>query len=176
VPDGGDRDKETPVPSQSRITHPPAAADPKVVALYEYWRRIAPAVGVLPGRQHVDPLDIPSLLANVWLIDVVADPRRFRVRLVGTALEKAGMPLRRGDFMLDRVPPEARERARAELDFVADTRQPLWFRGRAYLPHEKYVHEIERLFLPLAADGVTVDMFLCLGLIHRAPGEMAAGR
>ena len=55
--------------------------------LYDYWCRMAPP-GRLPGRQHVDPIDIPHLLPNIWLLDVHRDPIRFWRRLVGTRIEE----------------------------------------------------------------------------------------
>ena len=154
-----------------RITRPPADAKPEIVAIYDYWRSKAPADGLLPGRRHIDPVEMPRLLPNVWLVDVVDDPRRFRVRLIGTALVDAGIPLRVGDFIFDRLTPELRP-ALAEFESVVWSREPLWYRGPANLRHETYVHEIERIFLPLAADGRTVDMLLCLSLIQRVePGD-----
>ena len=48
----------------------PSTAHPKIVAPYDYWLKAAPTTGVLPGRQHIDPIDIPSLLENIWLVDV----------------------------------------------------------------------------------------------------------
>ena len=150
-----------------RITRPPAEAQPEIVAIYDYWRRKAPADGLLPGRRHIDPAEIPRLLPNVWLVDVVDDARRFRVRLIGTALVDAGIPLRVGDFIFDRLPSEQRHTLQ-EFESVVGTREPLWYRGPVNLPHDTYVHEIERIFLPLAADGRHVDMLLCLSLIRRA--------
>ncbi len=151
-----------------RITRPPAGAKPEIVAIYNYWRSKAPASGVLPGRRHIDPADIPRLLPNIWLVDVVDDPRRFRVRLIGTALVDAGIPLRVGDFIFDRLMPEQRQAALEEFGSVVWSREPLWYRGPVNLRHDTYVHEIERIFLPLAADGRAVDMLLCLSLIWRA--------
>jgi PAS domain len=53
---------------------------------YEYWLRKG-AGRAMPARADIDPLDIPQLLANVFLIDVVpGTPRRFRFRLVGTRI------------------------------------------------------------------------------------------
>jgi hypothetical protein len=54
---------------------------------YEYWLGKGRGAGkAMPARADIDPLDIPALLANVFLIDVVpGNPRRFRFRLVGTA-------------------------------------------------------------------------------------------
>jgi hypothetical protein len=155
------------VSADIRITRPPASAMPEIAAIYKYWRGKAPADGLLPGRSHIDPAEIPRLLPNIWLVDVVDDPRRFRVRLIGTALVDAGIPLRVGDFIFDRLMPELRHTL-AEFESVVRTREPLWYRGPVNLRHDTYVHEIERIFLPLAADGRNVDMLLCLSLIQRA--------
>jgi len=155
------------VSADIRITRPPAGARREIVAIYEYWRSKAPGDALLPGRRHIDPTEIALLLPNVWLVDVVDDPRRFRVRLIGTALVDAGIPLRVGDFIFDRLMPELRHTL-AEFESVVRTREPLWYRGPVNLRHETYVHEIERIFLPLATDGRKVDMLLCLSLIQRA--------
>ena len=154
-----------------RVTRPPTAAKPEIVALYDYWRSKMPAAGMLPGRQHVDPLDIPKLLPHVWLVDVVDDVRRFRIRLIGTALVDAGIPLKVGDFILDRLLPEQRAASLAEFESVVQSREPLWYHGPVNLRHETYVHEVERIFLPLAADGRQVDMLLCLSLIQRMESD-----
>jgi len=153
------------------ITGPPAGANPKIVAIYEYWRRIAPGPGVLPGRRHVDPADIPKLLPYLWLVDVVGSPQRFRTRLVGTALQRAGIPLKPGVFMDDPVPPALKETMLSRIREITVSRQPQWRRGRPYLPHAKEVFEIERIFLPLAADGRTVDMLLCLSVLYESTGK-----
>jgi hypothetical protein len=155
------------VSADIRITRPPAAAKPEIVALYDYWRSKAPADGLLPGRRHIDPIEIPKLLPHVWLVDVVDDPRRFRVRLLGTTLVDTGTPLRVGDFIVDRLLPEQRADTLAEFESVVQSREPLWYRGPLNLRHGTYVHEVERIFLPLAADGRRVDMLLCLSLIRR---------
>jgi hypothetical protein len=78
------------VSTETRVTQPPATAKPEIVALFDYWRSKAPAEGTLPGRRHIDPLDVPRLLPHIWLVDVVDEPRRFRVRLLGTALVETG--------------------------------------------------------------------------------------
>jgi hypothetical protein len=156
------------VSADIRITRPPATAKPQIVAIYDYWRSKAQSGGMLPGRRHIDPIEIPRLLPNVWLVDVVDDVRRFRVRLIGTALVDAGMPLKVGDFILDRLLPEQRAASLAEFESVVQSREPLWYRGPVNLQHETYVHEIERIFLPLATDGRAVNMLLCLSLIQRA--------
>ena len=166
----------TPAPgpprSDGRITRPPSDANPRIVALYEYWRRIAPGPGVLPGRRHLDPADIPKLLPNVWLVDVVGVPPRFRARLIGTALQRSGIPLRPGVYVEDPIAPALRERVLSEFRFVAETGQPLWFRGAPRAPHDTAIFELERIFLPLAADGRTVDMLLNLTVFYESAGKV----
>jgi len=53
---------------------------------FGYWLAIRPVQGLLPGRQHFDPLAIPKVMPRLWLLDVVreAGTMRFRYRLVGT--------------------------------------------------------------------------------------------
>ena len=153
------------------ITRPPPGANARIVAIYEYWRRIAPGAGLLPGRRHLDPVDIPSLLPNLWLVDVVGEPRRFRARLIGTTLQRSGIPLKPGVYVEDPIASALRETVLADFRFVAETRQPVWFRGAPRAPHDTAIFEIERIFLPLAADGTTVDMLLNLTVFYESAGK-----
>jgi len=163
---------ETGLPgTDEKITRPPAGAHAKIVAIYDYWRRIAPRSGMLPGRKHIDPADIPRLLPYVWLVDVVGTPRRFRARLIGTALQRSGTPLRPGVYVDDPIRPELKEKVLSDFRFAAETRQPLWFRGKANAPHVSEIYELERIFLPLAADGTNVDMLLNLSVLYKSAGE-----
>jgi hypothetical protein len=153
------------------ITRAPAGANARIVAIHDYWHRIAPGAGLLPGRRHLDPVDIPSLLPNLWLVDVVGEPRRFRARLIGTTLQRSGIPLKPGIYVEDPIAAAQRETVLADFRFVAETRQPVWFRGAPRAPHDTAIFEIERIFLPLAADGTTVDMLLNLTVFYDASGK-----
>jgi hypothetical protein len=157
--------------SDEKIIRPPPGANAKIVAIYDYWRRIAPGPGMLPGRRHMDPLDIPKLLPYVWLVDVVGTPRRFRARLMGTALQRSGTPLRPGVYVDDPIAPELKEKVLSDFRFAAETRQPVWFRGAANAPHVSEIYELERIFLPLAADGTNVDMLLNLSVLYVSSGQ-----
>src|SRR5258708_34230503 len=55
--------------------------------LYDYWVKIRPGDVALPGRQHLNPIEIPDLLPYFFLIDVEKEPLRFRYRVGGTTLE-----------------------------------------------------------------------------------------
>jgi hypothetical protein len=107
----------------------------------------------------------------VWLVDVVGTPARFRMRLIGSGLQQAGIPHKPGDFVETPVPPARRQAALSDFRFVATARQPVWFRGAARVPHAKEVYEVERIFLPLAADGANVDVLLCMTVFYKSTGE-----
>lgn len=140
---------------------PPQATDPRFRAFFDYWRERAPP-GLLPGRKHIDPLDIPALLPGVVLYDVVGDPAgalaspRFRFRLVGTMMcETVGVDPT-GRFLDEMVLADKKDAVQAAFLSVARDgvahywENPLWSADRSYL-------RLQRLALPLASDGVTVD-------------------
>jgi len=152
---------------------PPAEAHPKIVKLIRHVQALHPAQGVLPGRQHFDPVRVPDLLPHIWLVDVVHDdPRRYRVRLVGGGLIDAGTPIRRGKF-LSEVTADAETRAFHELfDRILVTRLVDWRRGPSVVPHMKFVSGLERVLIPLATDGQTVDMLMCMTVFFWQDGRV----
>jgi hypothetical protein len=126
-----------------------------------YWHAIHPPEG-LPGRQHLDPVDIPDLLPHMRLVDVEGDPPRFRVRLVGSQIVAFF-----GQDLTGRWYHEEFDSffgSRTEKDFVASmrTHQPSWRRGNPLFVSGKDFRITERVFLPFARDGREVDMFLNL--------------
>jgi hypothetical protein len=64
-----------------------ATCRPNARELTDYWLSIHPASG-LPGRQQLDPSDIPKLLSNILLVDIDSRTPRFTWRLMGTSLTK----------------------------------------------------------------------------------------
>src|SRR6185436_4847415 len=61
----------------------PLVNDPGLRALYAYWRALGARDGGLPRLQSFDPLNLPRLLPNIWILEVAADSHRFRMRLAG---------------------------------------------------------------------------------------------
>lgn len=61
----------------------PELQDPGLRLLYDYWLDLADAARGLPSVQAFDPLHLPKLLPNVWIIEVEPASRRFRMRLTG---------------------------------------------------------------------------------------------
>jgi hypothetical protein len=142
----------------------PEGAAPKIQVLYNYWQSIHPAGGALPGRRHLDPIDIPELLPNIWMIDVQRPPLRFRFRLVGTEIVKFTGRDVTGRW-LDEIYPdyENTDAFRMHRDCAESGRPGYRKSGVLSNPGRNYV-EAERLYLPLAEDGQEVDIVLVMTL------------
>ncbi|MGH6619224.1 MAG: PAS domain-containing protein [Alphaproteobacteria bacterium] len=152
----------------------PADCNATIREAVAYWLSIKPGQA-LPGRQHLDPVDIPHLLPNVWLIDVKRNPLRFVFRLVGTGVVEffGNDPTgRRLDEVFDEF-----EQTVAYKDFcsVAEDKEPRWRRGTPVLFHLEKFSRIERVYLPLARNGYDVDMIFCLSVfgVHGAEKSMS---
>ena len=145
----------------------PEDCHPKVRALFDYWRSVHPKDGGLPGRQHIDPIDIPHLLPNIWLIDVRRNPYRFRFRLVGTLIVNYAGEDNTGKWIDERLPDFD---PGVFIDLV-ETGKPSWSRGRSKMRPEKNYYELERVRLPLATDAKIVDMILSLTVFFDSGGN-----
>jgi len=141
----------------------PSDCDPKIAAIVRYWLSIKPE-DALPGRQHIDPTDIPSLLHSVWLIDVRREPLSFAFRLVGTSVVEFFGKDPTGQSLHDVF--EKFEDTVAYKDFceVAETGALRWRRGTPVLTHMPKFSRLERVYLPFARNGDVVDMIFCLSV------------
>jgi len=137
----------------------PQSCAPEILELYTYWRSIHPKDG-LPGRQHFDPLDIWKLSAKIWMLDVTHDPLTLTVRRAGmeiidfTGREVTGLD------MADLFPGIKSSEAWPAIVQAAETGVIYYRRAKTMSNPEKDFIESERLYLPLAANGRDVDMFL----------------
>jgi len=128
----------------------------------DYLRRVAPE-NRLPGRQHIDPVDLRSVLSLINLAEVLHDGGRlrFRFRLVGTTQTTLAGREITGKFVEDAVLPELRDRIIANMRQASEGGLPVYDRFPMPHPGRKYI-DTERIYFPLAADGETVDMLLIL--------------
>jgi hypothetical protein len=141
-------------------------SDPMLRELYAYWLAKKGSL-IAPPRAAIQPDEITPMLPNIVLIDVVGDPPRFKMRLVGTKVVEAFGQEVTGKFVdeIDQgaVGPAILARARA---LVAERRADLhvWEYTKNDGRHIKY----ERLILPLSSDGESVDQLLCAYAVLRA--------
>jgi hypothetical protein len=137
----------------------PPDCHPKIRALYEYWagKRGGRA---LPARADLDPIDIPSLLPNVFLIDVApGDPPQLTYRVFGTGL----VALFGYDFTLQEVGkgtlPEYLPELRERYGRVVRERRPFYHRTRLKDRLNDFT-DVDRIILPLSTDGARVDQMI----------------
>lgn len=144
---------------------------PAVLRFYEHWESIHPPCG-LPGRRHFDPAAVPELLPWVWMLDVYREPLRFRYRLVGTEVVDCHRKELTG-LWLDEAHPHLRddpvffERYRR----VVVTGKPSWRRGQPRMNMDHEYRIVENVVLPLADDGKTIDVVICLSRFHLTDDE-----
>ena len=136
---------------------------PEFRQLYRYWqsKHHGPK---LPGRKDIDPTEIgPVLLPGIYLVEVLREKPGslgFRFRLAGTDhLQSAGTEIT-GMRIEEVFSSPYLERARAAYTQVVERREPLVTLGaRSAMVHRSEII-FDRLLLPLATDGQTVDMLL----------------
>ncbi len=131
----------------------------KLIELHEYWQKKHPSAGFLPSRACMDPLDIPALLPWLILFELGERPEDVRYRLIGTkVVERIGKDLT-GCRVAEGYWGEQSREIVERYWRVAQTRLPE-FSLRRVRGADGNWHEYEFLLLPLASDGVTVDMLL----------------
>jgi hypothetical protein len=157
----------TPVPLAHRPGETAAGGVPmdchlKIRQIFEYWQSMHPDSG-LPGRRHFDPLDVPLLLPNILLVDVVpGPPADFMFRLMGTRLEEFYGDSFAGKPFVSAFVKAKSSQAYIDICGLARDGLPRWWRGPAkFIKNRDYV-TTERIYLPLADDGVKVNMVLGL--------------
>lgn len=159
----------------------PEDAHPVLQQGLAYWRAAAPDPGLMPGRQHIDPLKMPALLPYAWLLEVhpplenMSIPR-FRYRLVGSHVD-FGMGESKTGKWLHEIEPGFDTVSLASRSFVdaATTAQISHRRGKPRLRMNADCAELERLTLPLATDGRHVDMLLGFTVFYDGIGSVLRG-
>ena len=159
---------------------PSEATDAEFRELLAYWQsKVVP--GHLPGRQHIDPTELPRRhLSHLLLLDVVGaalprQRRRYRFRVAGTGFSSiAGRDVT--GLHYDEIGGPARSVAVARaLDLIVERKAPVFLSGRLTLSAQDYLW-VKRLGLPLAQDGQNVDMILAIWLAERhATSDLARG-
>lgn len=123
----------------------------------------------MPSRRDIDPVEVPRLLPNLQLIEIVAGGR-WRYRLIGTALVEAFGRDYTGQFP-DELFDGPRARSIIEThNAVRHARQPMFLRSR-YITTKDVDIVANRLYLPLSDDDCDVNMIL--GALTLAFGAIA---
>jgi hypothetical protein len=143
--------------------------------LADYLAAKAPP-GRLPGRQHIDPVEIPDLLPHLLLLDVLRDDEaaepRFRIRLAGTEVETFHGRGLTGLYADEAFAGPRAEPILASYREIARTGVASFRRSAVLTPGREHLL-FERVMFPLARDGVSVDMLI--GVFVYEIGKRARG-
>jgi hypothetical protein len=136
--------------------------------LHAHWRSKSPS-GRLPGRDSIEPRQVHRLLPRIFMLDVLRSPDSphlgFRFRLAGSEhfdinqVELTGLTIEQA-FTAARL-----EERRSAYTQVVTSRKPLLTLKASSAVEDRDHVQYDRLLLPLASDGETVDMIL--GYVHR---------
>lgn len=141
--------------------------------LFRYWAERRGGRS-MPARSDLSPVDVPTLLPHLTLIDVVEG--RFRYRLVGSkVVQDLGREMT-GTWVGTHVtPPEYAAALCGIYEQVCAGRRPIFTSGDYRSPSE-LTHAVSRLLVPLGEDGETVNMILVSRLSrYDRNGSVAAG-
>lgn len=148
-----------------------ATIHPKIARIWAYWESLIEPPLTIPRRAAFDPGDVPNLLSNLWILDVVREgdaPPRFRMRLIGELIREAGITARPGDFMdaphITAVPTAVL----AVLGRVAETGLPDYAIGPPLIKHDRNVIKLERIMLPFTLGDGQVDQIFGCTVFHRS--------
>ncbi len=144
---------------------------PDIARFFDYWLSISPP-GLLPGRQHFDPLHIPQLMPRVWMLDVLRDPLRFRYRMAGTKEVETLQREVTGLFFDDvHGPIGPNEGIMGRFHVALDQGAATYRKGSVLLRHHDDHRTVENCTVPLARDGHTVDILVTCSVLFRRNGQ-----
>lgn len=135
-------------------------------AIQARWNELCRS-GRLPARADFPAETLAPWMGHIQIVERVVDGDsvRHRVRLVGTRIVYYEGRDNTGLFLDDVIPIDQRDEILEPYRRCADSRVPVY--NAFYSCSEAAISsQLERLILPLAADGKTIDQFLVA--IYRA--------
>jgi len=135
---------------------------------YDYWRSKR-GDRTMPRRRDIDPTEIPRLLPNVQITEILDGGKRIRYRLAGSAIIGAYGSELTGKYFDEVFTGE-------RLKFVEDNYRIMCERNRPVLVVNRYhsARNVElicnRLIMPLSEDGTTVNQCLT-AMSFQFPGK-----
>jgi hypothetical protein len=136
-----------------------------LAAFVDYWNAKR-GDREMPGRQDIDPGEIPQLLPHLTLIDVLEGGARFRYRLVGTAVVDAFKRNHTGHHVDEIDAPQfARDALHLQYGAVLRKRRPIYLRNIFVLATGRKA-VMPRVLAPLSRDGRRIDMIITAMVIE----------
>src|SRR6266851_290011 len=146
-----------PAPDDAREPQALPFSDPRIAAAYGYWRDKS-AARPMPRRADIDPIEIPKLLRDIMLVDVLPDGR-YRYRLIGTGNTQAHGFSATGRYLDEVLPgPEYKAHVLRLYDKCVRERRALYSECLFLSPQRAPARHTKVLFMPLSEDGGSVNM------------------
>jgi hypothetical protein len=140
---------------------------PLIQRIHAYW--VSKLAGrMMPRREDIVPEELGVLLPWVMLVEVAGDPVRFRLRLVGTGVVREYGKEVTGRYMDELDLGNRRDTVLDDYRRAVRERRPI-AGSYDYQKTDRRWITYERILLPLANDGATVNMLLC-GMVMRGAG------
>jgi len=121
----------------------------------DHWHTIR-GEAPIPLRRALDPVDIPALLPNSELIEVLGPPLDFRYRLIGDVIDR----ISRDYYVGKRVSEIPSQRPPSRIfDLYAETvRRGAPVCGTLpYVGDDRLIDHVEVVTMPLTEDGARVE-------------------
>lgn len=132
--------------------------NPRLADLLRYWRDKR-GERLLPAHGDIDPIELKAHLGLLYFVDVEREPRRYRFRMIGTAIVATLGRDMSGRYFEDIYPDDILADTVEGFDWIVEHRAPLRLFGIAVYAEKRH-YDFEILHLPLASDGETVSMVL----------------
>ena len=131
---------------------------PRILALYHYWNGKR-GNRLMPTRADIDPVDFPSYLPGIVMVDVGYEPFTLIYRLVGTREAEARGHNPTGRSVFEGWDGRSQEDVIENYQLVVARKSPLYDADRTLDPTREWL-EAGTVFLPLSGDGQTVNKIL----------------
>ena len=112
----------------------------------------------IPRRADVDPVDFGFMLARIALTEVHEDPRRYRLRVVGSWWSQLSGVELTGTWIDDWPQANLRKLTVDTYESVIASRAPLCARRDTWVDEKRLSYEI--LLLPLSEDDARISMIV----------------
>jgi hypothetical protein len=125
----------------------------ELAALHRFWLALSKD-GRLPARHDFLAEDLAPWIGHISLLEVERDPLRFRFIVHGGHFTLLAGKSLTGRYLEEGLTPRHRDQVLASYRETVETRQAIYCH---HIDHSLPWRELDRLLLPLADDGVTVD-------------------
>lgn len=130
---------------------------PDLLRLLGYWRDRCGS-RAFPRRGDIDPVDFSFMLDRIALTEIHDNPRRYRLRVVGSWWHRTSGKELTGTWIEDLPGVNQRRISIEAYERMLEARRPVVTVRDAWVDERKLSYEI--MHLPLSEDGAEISMII----------------